>query len=348
MFEDGDRAAVTQFTDERVPVSLGVLLDASDSMRGQPMVDAGAAVEHFVGDLLKDEDEAFIGLVQPSAAAGVGVDAPALVAEAPARDRDGRPAARRSTMRWCSRRELFDRRSRPRAALVVISDGADTASDRTLQQARDAVVRRDAFVYAMAIDAPGAARQHAREPRRAARPHRRRPAATPKWCARRRISDRPPQRIAEELNSQYTIGYTPVAAARRHLARHPRAHQGPALPGSRAPGLRGGAQQPSIVGTWGQVSDLPDLDVFRSRARSDRPPPLVAARTAVGDDAVVARPAVRALARGRAAAAAAHPGRLRRRSIRRVGVAGHRAVHDDGTSRRAGCRRCRGCRRFPS
>ena len=43
VFEDGDRQDITQFTDARVPVSLGVLLDASDSMRGQPIVDARGA-----------------------------------------------------------------------------------------------------------------------------------------------------------------------------------------------------------------------------------------------------------------------------------------------------------------
>src|SRR5687768_13587441 len=46
VFEDGVLQPVTQFTDERVPVSLGLLLDASDSMRGRPMLDASAAVEH--------------------------------------------------------------------------------------------------------------------------------------------------------------------------------------------------------------------------------------------------------------------------------------------------------------
>ena len=43
-----------------MPVSLGVLLDASDSMRGQPIVDARAALDRFVGDLLLSEDEAFV------------------------------------------------------------------------------------------------------------------------------------------------------------------------------------------------------------------------------------------------------------------------------------------------
>ena len=43
VWEDGVEQQLTQFTDERVDVSLGVLLDASDSMRGQPVVDARSA-----------------------------------------------------------------------------------------------------------------------------------------------------------------------------------------------------------------------------------------------------------------------------------------------------------------
>src|SRR6185436_11733807 len=42
--EDGVPQPITQFTKERVPVSLSLTLDISDSMRGQRMVDARAAL----------------------------------------------------------------------------------------------------------------------------------------------------------------------------------------------------------------------------------------------------------------------------------------------------------------
>jgi uncharacterized protein with von Willebrand factor type A (vWA) domain len=45
-------------------------------------------------------------------------------------------------------------RSRERAAVLMISDGADTASDRTLRDVRSALLRSDAFLYAIAIDPP--------------------------------------------------------------------------------------------------------------------------------------------------------------------------------------------------
>jgi hypothetical protein len=49
---------------------------------------------------------------------------------------------------------VIAKRSRERAALVLISDGADTASDATLRDIRSALLRSDAFVYAIAIDSP--------------------------------------------------------------------------------------------------------------------------------------------------------------------------------------------------
>ena len=43
--EDGVSQPITQFTKERVPVSLSLTLDISDSMRGQRMVYARAALD---------------------------------------------------------------------------------------------------------------------------------------------------------------------------------------------------------------------------------------------------------------------------------------------------------------
>src|SRR5437763_15067797 len=46
VYEDSELQDVSQFTSERVPLSLGVLLDTSDSMFGQRIKDARVAVEH--------------------------------------------------------------------------------------------------------------------------------------------------------------------------------------------------------------------------------------------------------------------------------------------------------------
>lgn len=94
---------------------------------------------------------------------------------------------------------LVNTRGRERAALLVISDGADTASDKSLRDVRAALVRTDAFVYAIAIDAPD-----------------RRPINVPiNAAALKELTDQGSGDlsaalvdIANELNSQYLIGYT--------------------------------------------------------------------------------------------------------------------------------------------
>src|SRR5436190_6983296 len=52
LFEDGQPQTITQFTNTRLPVSVAVLLDVSDSMYGQRMQDAREAVSGFVADAL--------------------------------------------------------------------------------------------------------------------------------------------------------------------------------------------------------------------------------------------------------------------------------------------------------
>jgi Mg-chelatase subunit ChlD len=52
VYEDGERQQLTQFALERVPVSVALLLDVSDSMFGRRIVEARAAVSRFLFDLL--------------------------------------------------------------------------------------------------------------------------------------------------------------------------------------------------------------------------------------------------------------------------------------------------------
>jgi hypothetical protein len=57
VYEDGELQTVSQFTNERVPVSLAMLVDVSDSMFGKRIADARDAVQTFVSDLLDPADE---------------------------------------------------------------------------------------------------------------------------------------------------------------------------------------------------------------------------------------------------------------------------------------------------
>ena len=103
---------------------------------------------------------------------------------------------------------LVRSRSRERAALVVISDGADTASDTTLRGLGSALLRSDTFVYAIAIDAPD------RQPNHTVVNPETLSEITGQSGGYTEIVHGPDDldaataRIAEELNSQYLLGFT--------------------------------------------------------------------------------------------------------------------------------------------
>jgi Ca-activated chloride channel family protein len=206
VFEDGVEQTITQFTDKRVPVSLGMLLDASDSMRGQPVIDARDAFDRFVGDLLLTEDEVFVATFN---------HLPRLVTKwtTPPTSLRGRlgdlkpsgGTAIYDALADTSR--LFEQRINLRAAMIVVSDGADTASDRSLLQTIEVIRRNDAFVYAIAIDAPDG-RESTRVNPEALRDI---TSLTGGYTeVVKSAADLGPAtaRIADELNKQYTIGYS--------------------------------------------------------------------------------------------------------------------------------------------
>src|SRR4026207_1454056 len=59
VFEDGQAQDISQFSNERVPVSLGILLDTSGSMTPEKMSSARNAIDRFIYDLLGKDDELF-------------------------------------------------------------------------------------------------------------------------------------------------------------------------------------------------------------------------------------------------------------------------------------------------
>jgi len=206
LYEDGEPQTITQFTNERVPVSLGVLLDTSDSMFGRRIKDARAAVERFLFDLLDEGDEYFVMAFNHRALPLTSwTHMPDIVRRA----LDGtRPAGGTAVYdAVIASLPMFAKRSRERGALVIISDGADTASDSTLRDVHTSLVRSDAFVYAVAIDSQ----------ERKAINTRVNPTAlqeiTDDSGGRTEIVHSSDElaaataRIAEELNSQYLLGY---------------------------------------------------------------------------------------------------------------------------------------------
>ena len=103
---------------------------------------------------------------------------------------------------------LIATRSRERAALLVISDGADTASSATIREVRSALLRSDAFVYAIALDSPERQAINTRVNPTALREITDDSGGRTELVRSSAELDDATSRIAEELNSQYLLGYT--------------------------------------------------------------------------------------------------------------------------------------------
>src|SRR5579884_1955412 len=60
VYDDDQPVEITQFSADRVPVSLGIALDTSGSMAGDKIREAERALDRFVYDLLGPDDELFL------------------------------------------------------------------------------------------------------------------------------------------------------------------------------------------------------------------------------------------------------------------------------------------------
>ena len=151
VFEDGEPQNVTHFSAERVPVSLGLVLDTSGSMAGEKFQHALDAIERFFFELLDPDDEVFLYRFSGD---------PELVHEW-TRDRRavmralGRVSPGGGTAMYDAIAEavpLAQSGQHRKKALVVISDGNDTNSRTNVGELKQMIRESEVLVYAIGID----------------------------------------------------------------------------------------------------------------------------------------------------------------------------------------------------
>ncbi len=152
--EDDQPVEITHFSAERVPVSLGIVLDTSGSMAGDKMAAARSAIERFLLDLLGPDDDVFLYTFNS------GID---LVHEWTT-DRN-RVAATLRRLHPAGGTAMYDAvvEAVPMAqggqnrkkAVVVISDGNDTNSRADVRDVKQIVRETEVLVYAVGIDGHG-------------------------------------------------------------------------------------------------------------------------------------------------------------------------------------------------
>lgn len=154
--EDGVRQQISHFSSERVPVSLGIVLDVSGSMSGEKYRAAERALSRFLYDLLAPEDEVFILSFS---------DRTDLVSDWTTDRRQ--LAAGLARIRPRGGTSLYDAVSEAvpmaqggrhkKKAIVVISDGNDTDSRTDPDALRSLIRETEVLVYAIGIDGTGPA-----------------------------------------------------------------------------------------------------------------------------------------------------------------------------------------------
>ena len=151
VYQDDEPQPITHFSSERVPVSLGIVLDTSGSMDGEKMAAAKIALDRFLVELLGPEDEVFLYRFDSS---------PELVHEWTT-DR-GRVSAALKRIQPRGGTALYDAVSEAiplaqagkhrKKALLVISDGNDTSSRTAIVALQEQIRETEVLVYAIGID----------------------------------------------------------------------------------------------------------------------------------------------------------------------------------------------------
>jgi VWFA-related protein len=152
VFEDGEEQTITHFNAERVPVSLGIVLDTSGSMAGEKMAAAREALHRFLFDLLGPEDEVFLYRFDatPQLVAGWTTDRRQIS------DELMRVQPRGGTALYDAVAEaipLAQKGRHRKKALVIISDGNDTSSRVDVSEVKELIRETEVLVYAIGIDA---------------------------------------------------------------------------------------------------------------------------------------------------------------------------------------------------
>jgi Ca-activated chloride channel family protein len=151
LYEDGKQQAVTHFSNERVPVSLGIALDASGSMAGDKMVVARGAIDRFLEELLDPADEIFLYRFasQPHLVQEWTTDRARLQRALRSVNANGGTALYDAVAEAVPVAETGQLRKK---ALVVISDGNDTSSETDVDEVKQLIRETEVLVYAIGID----------------------------------------------------------------------------------------------------------------------------------------------------------------------------------------------------
>ncbi|HUR32364.1 MAG TPA: VWA domain-containing protein [Vicinamibacterales bacterium] len=151
VYEENELQEVTHFSNERVPVSLGLVLDTSGSMVGEKLTNALKAVDRFLTQLLSPEDEIFLYRFSnfPELVQDWTTDRQRLSRAIRRINANGGTAMYDAIAESVPLAQTGQHRKR---AVVLISDGNDTDSQASLSEVKQLIRESEVMVYAIGID----------------------------------------------------------------------------------------------------------------------------------------------------------------------------------------------------
>jgi VWFA-related protein len=209
VFENGREQSLKQAVQEDIPVTLGILTDDSGSMRRlYPLV---IEAIRKMSDDLNPDDEVFLAHFSMY----FNIDVPPATSPAALRKALAGLTPRDGTTRYQTGTDLFDclRQSliymektthRDKTALLVVTDGSDTASLLSLKQIVEDIGHRRSLIYAIGL--PG---KEIRRGKAALRQITEASGGQAFFPGAESQLPRIALQIAREMRSQYTLTYTP-------------------------------------------------------------------------------------------------------------------------------------------
>ncbi len=151
IYEDNVRQDVSHFSNERVPVSLGIVIDTSGSMAGEKLEYAQAAINRFLGELLDPQDEIFLTRFQsyPELLQDWTTDRKRLARVVSRMNAGGGTAMYDAVAEAVPMATTGEQRKK---AILLISDGNDTDSSSSVGQVKQLIRNSEVLVYAIGID----------------------------------------------------------------------------------------------------------------------------------------------------------------------------------------------------
>jgi VWFA-related protein len=206
IFEDGNLQPIKQFAAEDRPVTVGILIDTSGSMRTKQFEAVTAAIA-FV-ESSNPDDEIFV--IDFNDRATLGLPSETAFSQNPAQLRmallsrkpEGKTALYDALTLAASH---LAKAKWERKALLLISDGGDNNSTHSLQQAVRAVELSDAAVYSVALYDPDEPEHNLGALHRLAQ------LSGGEVFVPEQLSEIRPLclRIAKDIRANYTLAYTP-------------------------------------------------------------------------------------------------------------------------------------------